>query len=87
MSIFDIIYNAKSETHKANMDIQLTVFKTLIKEFYRSKKNSEYHTNCAIRAKNVLEQNIMESDEVVYRTVCVLYKDEIMEIYEELQTT
>lgn len=86
MSIFDIIYNAKSETHKACMDVQLTVFKTLVKEFYRSEENSWYRTNCAIRAKNVLER-IEESDEVVYRTVYVLYKDEITEIYDELQTT
>ena len=84
MSIWSIY--AKSETHKANMYTQLTVFKTLVKEFYRSEENSVYRTRCAIRAKKILER-LEESDEVVYRTVCVLYKDEITEIYEELQTT
>lgn len=86
MSIFDIIYNAKSETHKANMYAQLTVFKTLVKEFYRSEENSVHRTRCAIRAKNILER-LEESDEVVYRTTYTLYKDEIADMEEEILRT
>ena len=98
MSIFDDLYNSRSEVHLTATEGYMIALKTFIDMFNRTKPGVNYYTTwtdednkkCNIKAAesaiHVID-NIIKKDRVVYRVVNALFKDEIKEMREVLSKT
>ena len=95
MKLFDIFYNSTSETHMMALECYLKTFRTFVDMFNRTKpgvnyyvkwteeENTKTNKEVAGHALDILNKHI-KKDEVAYRVVTVLFKDELKEMREVL---
>lgn len=98
MKLFNIFNNSTNETHKMALECYLKIFRMFIDMFNRTKPGVNYyvkwteeeniktHKEMAEKTLDILNKQI-KKNEVAYRTVTVLFKDELNEMKEVLSKT